>query len=371
MTSLEDRLRDAYRVVTDSVREDELPGLYDKRDRTRRRGRFSAFAPLAAAAAVVVAIGVGVAVPKWVSSSNRPASHATPTGSAIPAGAPPFVVVMNKPDGRGYHGPLVVVSAATGRITGTVPEPMPDTTWFQAVPTGSGTTFVLAAAPLRGGECTPTYLYKLTLSASGAPTSLRPWTVPVVQGIVPMTASADGSTLAFIETGCSGPDQEIGIIRDGQMKTWQEPDLLSAGSLSLSADGRVLGYSEFSGAGQNGRVRVLATSSAPGSATAASTIVYTYPAAGRADSVALGADGTTIYVAWVTGFDTVHLAGYRIEPGGAHGALFRRTLPAGLGVSWAGGQLLICDPGVYLVDPVTGKVTQVRAAWTDSWGISW
>jgi hypothetical protein len=40
-------------------------------------------------------------------------------------------------------------------------------------------------------------------------------------------------------------------------------------------------------------------------------------------------------------------------------------------VSWAGSQLLVWDPGVYLVDPVTGKVTRVRAAWTDSWGISW
>ena len=78
-----------------------------------------------------------------------------------------------------------------------------------------------------------------------------------------------------------------------------------------------------------------------------------------------------MYVAWVTGFDTVHLAGYRIGPGGVQGALFRRTLPTGVSVSWAGSQLLVWDPGVYLVDPVTGKVTLVRAAWTDSWGISW
>jgi hypothetical protein len=111
MTSLEDRLRDAYRAVTDMVREEDLPGPDEQRARTRRRNRFSAFAPLAAAAAVVVAIGVGVAAPKWVSSPSRPATPATPTASAIPAGAPPFVVIMNKPDGRGYHGPLVVVSA--------------------------------------------------------------------------------------------------------------------------------------------------------------------------------------------------------------------------------------------------------------------
>ena len=373
MTSLEDRLRDAYRAVTDMVREEELPGPHDKRARTRRRSRFSTFAPLAAAAAVVVVIGVGVAVPKWDSSPSRPATPATPTASAIPAGAPPFVVVFNKPDGRGYVGPLVVMSAATGRITGRVPEPMPGTTWFDAAATGSGTTFVLAATPLRGGLCNPTYLYTLTLSASGAPASLTPWTVPVVHAeIESITASADGGTLAFVETECRGPGQEIGIIRGGRMKTWQEPDLLSADFLSLSADGSVLGYAE-SMMGQGGRVRVLDTSSAPGSTTAAGKIVYTYPADARGGSVAIGADGTTMYVAWLTGWDTVHLAGYRIGPGGVQGALFRRTLPTGLSVTWAGSQLLVDNQGaaVYLVDPVTGKATRVRAAWTDSHGFFW
>jgi hypothetical protein len=77
MTSLEDRLRDAYRVVTDTVREDELPGLSDKHTRNRRRGWFSAFAPLAAAATVAVAIVASVAVPKLASSPGRPANPAS------------------------------------------------------------------------------------------------------------------------------------------------------------------------------------------------------------------------------------------------------------------------------------------------------
>ncbi len=53
MRSLEDELREAYRAVTETVREEDLPGLYERRTRRRRRDRFSAFAPLAAAAAVV------------------------------------------------------------------------------------------------------------------------------------------------------------------------------------------------------------------------------------------------------------------------------------------------------------------------------
>jgi hypothetical protein len=58
-----------------------------------------------------------------------------------------------------------------------------------------------------------------------------------------------------------------------------------------------------------------------------STIVYTYPTAGRAPSAAVGPDFTTIYVAWLTGWDTFHLAGYRIGAGSVQGTLFSRTMP--------------------------------------------
>ena len=91
MTSLEDRLRDAYRAVTDMVREEDLPGPDEQRARTRRRNRFSAFAPLAAAAAVVVAIVVGLVVPGLLNASGHPTA---PT--AIPATSkttPPFMII--------------------------------------------------------------------------------------------------------------------------------------------------------------------------------------------------------------------------------------------------------------------------------------
>jgi len=91
------------------------------------------------------------------------------------------------------------------------------------------------------------------------------------------------------------------------------------------ADGSKLAYAESTVASQGARVRVLDTSSAPGSATAASTIVYTYPAAGRAATIAIGPDFTTIYVARLTGSDTFHLAGHRIDAGGVQGPLFGRT----------------------------------------------
>jgi hypothetical protein len=379
MTSLEDRLREAYRAVTDMIREEDLPGLNDKRARARRRSRFSTFAPMAAAATVVVAIVASVVIPKLANSPSQPATPATPTTSAtpstsaVPAGPPAFVVVMNKADSRGNVGPLVVVSAATGRITGRVPDPRKGTTWSNVAVTGSGTMFVLSAVPTRGGLCNPTYLYKLMLSASGAPVSLTPWTDPVVPAeIDSLTASADGGALAFIETECRGPGEEIGFIRGDRMKTWQEPDLLFADFLSLSADGSVLGYTETA-MGQGGTVRVLDTNAVAGSAATAGKIIYTYPAGARGPSVVIGADAATMYVAWVTGFDTFHLAGYRIGSDAVQGMLFRRMLPTGLNVSWAGGQLLTYDQegAVYLVDPGTGHVTRVRGAWTDAFGIYW
>ena len=269
--------------------------------------------------------------------------------------------------------PLLVVSAATGRTTAEVPVPRADTVWVDAEATGSVTTFVLAATPNRGGLCNPTYLYTLTLSASGKVASLRPWTYPVVPAeIVSLSASADGGTLAFVYDQCRGPDQEIGIIRGRAMRTWRESYPLNAGDLSLSGDGRELGYTEAPVGGQDARVRMLDTGSAAGSATAASKILYTYPAAGRAASVAIGAGFTTMYVSWLTGRDSFHLAGYRIGPDGVQGTLFSRTM-SGEFVSRAGSQVLVWNPGVslYLVDPVTGKATRIRTAWVNAWGITW
>jgi len=124
MTSLEDRLRDAYRAVTDTVREDELPGLYGKRARNRRGGRFSAFAPLAAAATVVVAIVAGVAVPKLASSPGRPAHPASspavrsagtgvskPTASASPVRSAPMATSSASRTAPGASCPTLTVGA--------------------------------------------------------------------------------------------------------------------------------------------------------------------------------------------------------------------------------------------------------------------
>lgn len=109
MTSLEDRLRGAYRAVTDTVREDELPGLYDNRARNRRRARFRTFAPLAAAAAVVVAIVAGVAVPELAGSPGRPAS---PASSRVARSAGTGVSTPAAPSASARAAPTATSSAS-------------------------------------------------------------------------------------------------------------------------------------------------------------------------------------------------------------------------------------------------------------------
>jgi hypothetical protein len=379
MKNLEDELRELYRAVTDTIREEDLPGLYEKRSRPQRfrLGRFSPFAPLAAAAAVVVAIGIGITVPKLVSSPAPGRAGASGTPTAVPftagpsAATPPFMIITNTPNAP---RPLLIVSAATGRTTASLAVPRANTVWFDVAPTASGTTFIAAATPNRGGLCNPTYLYTLTLSASGKVTSLRPWTDPVVPAeIGSISASADGRVLAFVETECRGPDQEIGIIRGRAVKTWREPYPLNAADLSLSADGSELGYTESTVGGQSARVRVLDTGSAAGNATTASKILANYNlTVGRGPMSAISADFTTMYVSWVTGFDTVHLTGYRIGAGGLQGRLFSRTLPNGEMISVVGDQALVSEgTALYLIDPVTGKATRIRESRNNAWGITW
>lgn len=128
---------------------------------------------------------------------------------------------------------------------------------------------------------------------------------------VPSAEAADGAALAFLAYQCRGGGQEIGFIRGQTIKAW--PTAGFAGFLSLSADGSMLGYTE-SGFGYGGTAQVLDTRSEPGSATVATRSCTPTPLGGREPVVTLGADGTTMYVSWITGWDTLHLAGFRMAP---------------------------------------------------------
>jgi len=112
VNSLEDELRELYRAVTETIREEDLPGLFEPRARTRRRSWSGAFAPLAAAVAVVVAIGLGVAVPKLVSAPGRLAPPASPTAPSSFAAAPVSAATSPVP-APAPHGPRPTLSSST------------------------------------------------------------------------------------------------------------------------------------------------------------------------------------------------------------------------------------------------------------------
>jgi hypothetical protein len=355
MTRLEDELRDLYRAVTDQVREQDVPGLHAK-----KRPRAALFAPLAAAAAVVVAIGAGLAVPRLVSSPGQPAGQKSSTATV----SPPFMVVATFASASGEDR-LAVLSAATGRMTGTVPPPRKDFTWDDVATTGSGTTFVLAAKPTHGNTC-PTYLYTLTLSATGAPVSVRPWTVPVVNArLSTMTMSADGSTLGYTAVACHGSSAMLGVISGHTMKTWPESYWLSGYVPSLSADGSVLAYYQR-GPGGHVTARLLDTRSA-----ASSKFLFMYPANVLTPQVLLSRDGAAAYVFWSDGTHS-HLTGYRIGRGGERPLLFQEAIPNERDLVWAGDRLFLWGgQRTYLVNPANGKLAGYPALWLENWSAVW
>jgi hypothetical protein len=367
VTILEDRLREAYRELTDAVREEELPGMFERQGRTRRRpGRFrwNLFAPLAAAAAVVITVVLALSVSKL--AAPDPARPDDPA-----AALPPYLLLIDNYNGQG--GPLVVESAATGRTIATVPEPARHSMWFDAAPTGNPGTFIVAATLRQGGLCNPTYLYTLTLSASGRPVSVTPWTVPVVhQEIGQITASADGSTIAFVAFPCHGNQDEIGFIHGRAMRTWQA-GLTGIPGMSLSADGSVLTYDT------GGSVWQLDTGSTPGDAAMASKDIYDLAGNAMLPSVAVSADGSTLYLAWESGPNGFRMTGTMaaVRVGGlSHLPVFRRTVPAP-SPDWTlyrvGDRIVALENQQYpyLVDPATGKLTRIPKVSAREWLLFW
>jgi hypothetical protein len=359
MTRIEDELRDLYRAVTDQVTERDVPGLYAK-----RRRRAARFAPLAAAAAVVVAIAAGLAVPKLVGSPGQPAEVKSGSASV----SPPFMLVMKAADDIAKDR-LAVLSAATGRVTSTVPQPRKGSGWYDTAITGSGTRFVLAARPAAGNACQPTYLYTLTLSATGAPASLKPWTVPAVNAqLTTMAVSADGKTLAYTSIPCHGGSAVLGVITGHTVRTLPGADPVPFGVPSLSADGSVLAYVQR-GPGAFATARLLYTSSA-----APSTFLFGYPANVLDPQVVLSQDGTAAYVFWSNGTDH-YLTGYGIEPGGVRPVrplLFHEAIPNERDLVWAGDRLFLWGgERTYLVNPANGKLTWFPALWLEHWDAVW
>jgi DNA-binding beta-propeller fold protein YncE len=312
VNSLEDRLRDAYRGAAETVRPEQVPVPRWAREQSGRREppvrqrAWRKLIPLAAAAAViVVAVGAAVVLPRVLAGTRT-----TPVPTA-PTGPPPtFMAIAIDEDGGA--GPMQVQDAATGRVVATVLPPRVGTAWAAAAAV-TGHTFILAAQPEDGpapGACY-TLLYKLTLTAAGAPASLTPLDVPRIPGYVPFddfAASANGM-VAYSSEPClttASSTTTIGVIdtATAQTKRWTiRTGWFVAGSLALSADGRVLALAVpgdspiVDPTSPVPGVWVLPTDSAPGPiAQRGHQVVRLSRDAPPIGAAVISADGSTVYL---------------------------------------------------------------------------
>jgi hypothetical protein len=158
-----------------------------------------------------------------------------------------------------------IYQSATGKIVASFSPPGPYHDFTAVARLGGDRTFVAAAVTgFRMNACS-TRLYRFSIDARGRPTGLTPLSVPLVRGQVnEFVGSADGNVLAYTASGfCTRHHPGVaGVIRPatGQVTTWRyQPGRL--GSLSLTADGSMLGF-----AGSN-NAWILPTSAPPGTLT--------------------------------------------------------------------------------------------------------
>lgn len=257
MRAMEERVRDAFGAAAETVTVRDLPGPPAAGGRSRAgwgprawapRARLHALVPVAAAAAVaVIVVTVTAVVPKLTGPAGGQAGAL--------AGAPKFFAGVANPSEHFPPGTVLnIYRSATGRVAATVRPPRPEHEFAAVGRLGNDRAYV-AAAVTSFGACT-TQLYQFSIDARGQPSRLTPLSVPQVNGIVlELAGSADGNVLAYTAFGSSrcalhGRDQ-AGAIRlaTRQHTTWSYggPGAANFSSVSLTADGSVLGLASGPG----------------------------------------------------------------------------------------------------------------------------
>jgi hypothetical protein len=248
-------------------------------------------------------------------------------------------------------GSLRVVVTATGRVVGQLRRPVGQA--FVTIVGTAGDRRFFVVADLSAQSSCQAFFYQFSLSADGVPSALTPLPVRRLPGLpTALAASADGSLVAYSVVHCASgstgnigsgqPIGQIGLIdlRAGKItRRWS----YTAGEdytndLSMSADGTLLGYSNYLGATPVGRV--LTASALSGQDQRHSRIVVHQPL-----STALSASSRLMYA--LTGARDHVLAAYDTANGQQVKVL--HTWPA---ASQPGR--LVADPaGRYALLPIT------------------
>lgn len=282
MNDIEDRLRDAYQAVERAIRPETIrPGVLPA---GQKRLRSTRFLPLAAAAAVIAVIAGAVAVPHLLTDSPAPVTTATPPANAKPS----YLADLSYPW-------IEFRDPATGKVLSRTPPPA-GSAWQGLAAIDGGTKFLLETPgnPCNGGK--PFKLYSLT---PGKPGGLKP-VITLPGFVMEFTASADGSTLAYLTDQCDtgqSPTSVVSVVRNGVTRDWTVPSSVNPGSLSLSADGSELGYVNFTTRAPRGAASVLRTRSPDGSLARWSRPVFVPTRHGQQGvGLVLSADGQTMYL---------------------------------------------------------------------------
>lgn len=305
MNTLEDRLRDAYRSAADTVRPQTIGGLRDQAPAGQQHGRSGpagaklrrrVLVPLAAAAAVTAA----VVLPQVLTGQQRehgtsPGRSRTRPAASRQAGPYPKFFVALTPGNDSNS--LAVRNATTGALVARVSPPQPGLN-FAALATGNGRTFVAAA--WGDGVC-GTRFYQFRLSASGTPTVLTPFAVPELSQLVSdIAVSANGQIFGYYTELCGSPSSYLAAtdLATGRTRWWEVPKQADVGSLSLTANGHLLGYNIELTKLFASVARVLPTDAAPGTAARRSRTVATATQFGRSDEInadVVAPDGGALY----------------------------------------------------------------------------
>ncbi len=311
MTTMEDKLRDAYQAAAETVRPDSIRGLPDQATRATRPAfrltsparsrRARVLVPLAAAAAVA-AIAV-------TASLVMPASPPGRDGAAVPGALPRFLLAApNNPTGD----QMAVFSATTGRQLALVKAP-PGSVIDTAAATGNDRTFVVTVES--SGRCGMTTLYRLRLTARGGQGSLTPLAIPKISGVVTaLAASADGRTIAYATAFCASSSDSpgaIGVVHTATGQTrqwpWRPNPGQTAGSVSITANGRTIEYAASPnkitgpGSGQTlppRTIRLLPEDAPPGNAAQRSRAAVTMSRVAPGEifnSAVIAPDGRALY----------------------------------------------------------------------------
>jgi hypothetical protein len=200
-------------------------------------------------ATVGVLVGTLLTVSACSSSGTTPAPSARAISAARPwplphyraSGPPKFIAGLSH---RIYTGPVQFLSAATGHLTGEIPDPSGD--YFTGVAAEpDGRTFVVAVSSTQGCD---THLFLVRLNKAGRPGPLQrvpqPGPLPGIK-TVSIALSPDGSTLVYFASTCQRRQVLVRTdLQTGRSRTWQS-HFTVVRDLTASDGGAVVSFGAY------------------------------------------------------------------------------------------------------------------------------